>query len=278
MPISTVLGLYPKEDATLSPTMGQYAHAAFFEILRQIDLNLADQVHNMTDKPFTVSPLQGEFQKLQTHQLLIRAGTEVWMRFTLLDDSLFEPFSKFFLQNPQPTIRLAKANFEVYNLISSGIGDDNRAKWSGHHTYAELIQNAQIHHRVKLRFYSPTAFRERNTQSDHLRSGNLASPDPVRCYQNWVKKWNAFSPLKIDKEQLLRFVQENVRVSRLDIETKMLDFGKHKQLGFIGNVEFQFNQDNSSYEIVAVNLLSDFAFYAGTGIKTAMGMGQTRRI
>jgi hypothetical protein len=105
----------------------------------------------------------------------------------------------------------------------------------------------------------------------------------------------------------------------------MMDFGKHKQVVFVGNSQFQFRADwgwdflddgemdylppplsppytggmkggeswaapePSPYPppqpgpmaeemLKQVNLLADFAFYAGTGLKATMGMGQTRRL
>jgi len=352
MPISTVIKLFPQEDTILPPTMGQYGHAVFFEILKQSDPNIAERVHNMTDvKPFTVSPLQSEFKKLGKGQVLITAGTECWMRYTLLDDTLFPVFSRYFLTVQRPTIRLARGVFELTELLTSQ--NIEETKWSGHASYGELMEQAKTNTIIDLRFYSPTAFRRRDPKGG--KSQNFPGVDMMGCYQSWVNKWNVFAPLKIDKDMLLAFVYNHGGLTLIEARTRMMDFGKHKQVGFVGNSQFQFREDwgcdfddeeidylpSPSLTLPAgippppplpsphagreegglrggegrgggtekgmkggeswtasepspyppsqpgpmaeemlkqVNLLADFAFYAGTGLKATMGMGQTRRL
>jgi len=48
--------------------------------------------------------------------------------------------------------------------------------------------------------------------------------------------------------------------------------------GFVGKCTFRLKGHPSSDIIKALNTLADFAFYSGTGMKTTMGMGLTRRI
>jgi len=331
MPISTVIKLFPQEDTILPPTMGQYGHAVFFEILNQSDQNIAERVHNMTDvKPFTVSPLQSEFKKVGKGQVLITAGTECWMRYTLLDDELFPVFSRYFLTVQRPTLRLGRGVFELTELLTSQNVEET--KWSGHASYEELMEQAKTNTIIDLRFYSPTAFRKRDPKGG--KSQNFPGVDMMGCYQSWVNKWNVFAPVKIDKDKLLAFVQNHGGLTLIETRTRMMDFGKHKQVGFVGNCQFQFREDwgwdfddeemdylsppsltlpacgegrgggteegmkegepwaapePSPYAppqpgpmaeemLKQVNLLADFAFYAGTGLKATMGMGQTRRL
>ena len=310
MPISTVIKLFPKEDTILPPTMGQYGHAVFFEILKQSDPNIANRIHKMIDvKPFTVSPLQSEFKKLGKGQVLITAGTECWMRYTLLDDELFPVFSNYFLTSQCPTIRLGRGVFQLTELLTSQNLEET--KWSGHASYEELIEQAKTNTIIDIRFYSPTAFRKRDPKGG--KSQNFPGVDMMGCYQSWVNKWNAFAPVKIDKDKLLAFVYNHGGLTLIEIRTRMMDFGKYKQVGFVGNSQFQFREDwgydfldddemdylpqdeywaapePSPYPppqpgpmaaemLKQVNILADFAFYAGTGLKATMGMGQTRRL
>ena len=278
MPISTVIHLIPPEDITLRPTMGHHAHAAFLSLLRMSNPEKAEEIHATSrQKPFTVSPLIGNGER-RGNFLRIRAGTECWLRFTFLDDALFVHFGNAFLTQSLPSIRLGGATFQLSRLVSSGTETKD---WSGAKIYEELIESARTDARMRVRFHSPTAFRELSPRGQKTR--NQPHIDLVRCYQSWVNKWNAFAPMQIDKQSLLDFVARHAGLTSVESKSRMLDFGKHKAIGFVGSCAYQFFVERQSdgkenaEMLRLVNLLADFAFYCGTGYKTTMGMGQTRR-
>lgn len=278
MPISTVIYLIPSEDVTLRPTMGHHAHAAFLSLLRMSNPEKAVEVHaSSKQKPFTVSPLIGKGER-RGNLLRIRAGTECWLRYTFLDDELFAHFGNAFLTQSFPSIRLGEARFQLSRLVASaGVDTD----WSGSHTYEDLLEFAQPDTKIRLEFRSPTAFRELTPHGKKTR--NHANIDLIRCYQSWINKWNAFAPMQIDKGRLLDFVAHHGGLTTVESKSKMLDFGKHKEIGFVGSCGYQFFSDRGAKSkkegetLRMANLLADFAFYCGTGYKTTMGMGQTRR-
>ena len=278
MPISTVIHLIPPEDVTLRPTMGHHAHAAFLSLLRMSNAEKAEEIHATSrQKPFTVSPLIGDGER-RGDFLHIRAGTECWLRFTFLDDALFVHFGNAFLTQDFPSIRLGGATFQLSRLVSSGTETKD---WSGAKIYEDLIESAGTDTRLRVRFHSPTAFRELSPRGQKTR--NQPHIDLVRCYQSWVNKWNAFAPMQIDKQPLLDFVVHHAGLTSVESKSRMLDFGKHKAIGFVGSCAYQFfverqsdGKENAEMLRLA-NLLADFAFYCGTGYKTTMGMGQTRR-
>ena len=275
MPISTHISLVPQTDVTLRPTMGHHAHAAFLAILRESDPDLADTLHAQSaQKPFTVSPLIAEAKK-RDNLLHIRAGTDCKLRFTFLDDELFKHFGKAFFTPNMPPIRLGEATFQVKQLVSYATEERS---WSGSATYAELIESAKTDTRMCFRFYSPTAFRRMTPPGQRTRSD--AYLDLVRCYQSWVNKWNAFAPIQLDKAEILAFITDHGQVTSVTTKSRALNFGKHTEVGWVGTCACVFYPESSlDAELLrAANCLADFAFYCGTGYKTTMGMGQTRRI
>lgn len=275
MPISTLLSLIPETDVTLRPTMGHHAHAAFLAILRKNNPDIAEKLHAQSaQKPFTVSPLIAKAEK-HDNRLHIRAGTECKLRFTFLDDELFTHFGKAFLTLKMPPIRLGDAVFQVRQMVSHATEERS---WSKNETYAELIQSAKTDTQMSFRFYSPTAFRRLTPRGKQTR--NDAYADILRCYQSWVNKWNAFAPIKLDKTEILDFVREYGQVTSVRTKSRILNFGRHTELGWVGVCAWIFYpEDSLDPELLsAVNCLAAFAFYCGTGYKTTMGMGQTRRI
>ena len=275
MPISTLISLIPETDVTLRPTMGHQVHAALLAILRESDPRLAETLHApSTLKPFTVSPIIAK-AKTRARRLHIRAGTDCRLRFTFLEDTLFKAFGNAFLKAGAPSIRLGSATFHLKQFVSQTTADQH---WSGNATYSDLAESATAEPEVRLKFHSPTAFRALTPRGQ--KSYNHTQVDPVRCYQSWLNKWNAFAPMPIDKTGLLEFVETAARVSLSETRTQALDFRKHTEIGWVGTCTFQFgreNGDNTEF-LRTVNCLADFAFYCGTGYKTTMGMGQTQRI
>ncbi len=275
MPISTLISLIPETDVTLRPTMGHHAHATFLAILRESDPDLAETLHAQSaQKPFTVSPLIAKAKK-HNNQLHIKAGTECRLRFTFLDDELFTHFGKAFLTLAMPPIRLGEAVFQVRQMVSHATEDRS---WSGSATYAELVQSTKTDTRMSFRFYSPTAFRRLTPRGQQTRSDVYI--DLVRCYQSWINKWNAFAPIKLDKAEILEFVTEHGQVTSVNTKSRALNFGKHIEVGWVGTCASVFYPEDSLDEnlLRSANCLANFAFYCGTGYKTTMGMGQTRRI
>ena len=275
MPISTQISLIPETDVTLRPTMGHHAHAAFLAIIRESNPDLAETLHaQSTQKPFTVSPLIAEAKK-RNNLLHIRAGTECKLRFTFLDDELFQHFGKAFLTLTMPPIRLGEAVFQVRQMVSHAT---EARSWGKSETYAELVESAKTDTRMSFRFYSPTAFRKMTPRGQKTRNDTYM--DLVRCYQSWVNKWNAFAPIKLDKAEVLAFVTDHAQVTSVTTKSRALNFGRHTEVGWVGTCACVFYPEDSLdvHLTRTANCLADFAFYCGTGYKTTMGMGQTRRV
>ena len=279
MPISTVIHLSPPEDVTLRPTMGHHAHAVFLSLLRIGNPKKAEEAHaTSAQKPFTVSPLIARGTR-HRDQLHLKAGTDCKLRFTFLSDALFAHFAPIFFTDPLPSVRLGHATLQINRLITTPSQTDS---WGNTTTYEELIETAKTETRMQMRFYSPTAFRALTPRGQDRR--DEAAIDLVRCYQSWVNKWNAFAPTQIDKKKLLEYVECHAGLTAIDSKSRVLDFGRHKIAGFVGSCAYRFfikqpTEDTNDLEMLRwVNLLADFAFYCGTGYKTTMGMGQTRRV
>ena len=140
------------------------------------------------------------------------------------------------------------------------------------------VKSAKAETEIHLKFHSPTAFRA--STSRRQKTYNHIQVDPVRCYQSWINKWNAFAPGQFGRTEILRFITEHVHVSRSETWTQVLNFGRHTEIGWVGTCTFQFDSESTCDEdlLRAANCLANYAFYCGTGYKTTMSMGQTRRM
>ena len=79
-------------------------------------------------------------------------------------------------------------------------------------------------------------------------------------------------------DEVRRFADECLAISQFRGHTRMLR-GKDggKQIGFVGEVTYRaLNTDR--YWLSLINVLADYAFFAGVGYGTTQGMGQCRRV
>jgi CRISPR-associated endoribonuclease Cas6 len=123
--------------------------------------------------------------------------------------------------------------------------------------------------RVRLGFASPTAF--------DSGKGNILFPEPSLVFRSLWEKWNAHAPWEIGGDILTELVgAARVEAHRLHTQPVKLKLdGKLRFFkGFVGWCEFSTGPKASPEVQRVLHLLADFAFYAGVGSKTTMGMGQ----
>jgi CRISPR-associated endoribonuclease Cas6 len=135
--------------------------------------------------------------------------------------------------------------------------------------FEELIENGTMEHTLHLQFDSVTTFRSGGKR-------NIIFPEPSLILGSYYNKWQHFSTLTFPES--LTVCWENVRLSRYKLETHIQHFAGYQETGFAGKCTLELDKELPEDAVKAINILADFAFYCGTGAKTTMGMGQTRRI
>jgi CRISPR-associated endoribonuclease Cas6 len=289
MPTSTILFLTPPEEVTLPATMGHLAHAAFLELVRQADPDLSQRLHDQPrNVPFTCSRLirgrrerRGEKGPVEASSSVLRfpANRWCWLRYTLLDDALFEVFTRRFLEQGEMSLRLGAGTFQVWQMTTLQDADDEDAwsLWAGYSPYEEIWELAEPQRLWAFHFASPTAFRARETSSTRKTAPSVTFPEPRRCFQSWLSRWNEFSPFPFERDRLLDFVAEHVLVTEHRLQTRMMQFPHTKMAGFVGEVIFEVDGPAEEEMLRQLDALAHFSFYSGTGYGTPKGMGQTRR-
>ncbi|MCI0396694.1 MAG: CRISPR-associated endoribonuclease Cas6 [Chloroflexi bacterium] len=271
-----IIRLAAAQSGLLRATIGHLAHAAFLDILRQADPDLAQSLHDWPGrKPFTLSPLGG-FGHGRAGQLPVEAGQEGWLRVTLLDPLLFQTFIRSFIQDRRrATIRLGPLDFHVSEILSTPGSHPLAGYTTLDHLYTcwETAEPAPTHQTINLLFSSPTAFSIKNTPHRHM----IVLPDPVLIFGQLATYWDDLAGSQTS-EAVRLYAAETVVVARHKIETHMAEFRKSKQIGFTGRVQFKLLDRENPTLLRHLNRLADLAFYTGVGSKTTMGMGQVYRI
>jgi len=266
---SIVLILKPEKNCLVPPTLGNYCYASFLNLVRGLDEELATELHRSGgDKPFTLSSLQGEFIP-EADKLLLQSAGEYWLRITAIDHKLSE------LLNGLSAEDIGKVTIGDAELNLVRIAKNNRQHhWAQNTTFKDLYNSwvadaTRVPKRIKLRFYSPTTFRSGGQ--------NIPLPLPKLVFLQLMRKWNRYSPVLLG-EDIAEIAENRVMLSHYELKTQMLDFGKYRQVGFVGDCEFLLRAKRNEIWSRVLHLLADFAFFAGVGYKTTMGMGQVRRV
>ena len=271
---SLVLLLIPRTEATVRATMGDQVHASFLQTVREVDPALSEALHapEVPIRPFTVSPLWGA-SRARDGKLHLSPERTYWLRFTVLYSPIFERFMTRFLGgDDRPVIRLGKALLLVREVLTTPEGH----LWAGYATWSQLASEARPEPEVVLDFVTPTAF---GFGQKEWGKKIVVLPEPDLVFGSLLRTWNGLAPapLRMEERALMAYLEEHVVVKRIEgLRTRMLHFRRSPQVGFVGRVTYGLMGENEIARL-QLNILADFAFYAGVGMKRTMGMGQCRR-
>lgn len=289
MLLSLVVQLTADTDAALAAEPGRAAQGLLLRWVQEHDPALAAALHESSGtRPYTASALSsGEHPGRLS---AVHAGQRCWLRFT----TLTEPLSRLALEVaaglPGSSLELGGAAFTVQSVASEA----SAHPWAGRSSCSELAQAhflsvANPPQRVTLEFASPTAFHHTLSPSplsrspsvqrsgegsggEEVRQVTVPLPLPELVFGSLLTRWNAFAPLTLP-EEVRRYAQECLAVSRYRLQTRMLQFGMAKSVGFVGECQYTALVWDP-YWLRAISLLAAYAFYSGVGIRTTVGMGQ----
>jgi CRISPR-associated endoribonuclease Cas6 len=195
-------------------------------------------------------------------RLHIGADGRVEFRLGLLADEIIERTLAAFgaLVMNGTSVRLGSTNARVEGIaFQPGTHPLVRST-----TYPLLVQKTSQEGRVTLQFVSPTSFRAGDVQD--------VLPRPERVFGSLFEAWQTFAPAPFDPA--LAEVFALIRVSAYELRTELIHFARYKVIGFKGRVTYTYPPEVDTPTRQALNALADFAFFAGIGYKTTMGMGQ----
>lgn len=266
--VSLVIKLRNPQVACLAADQGRAMAAEFLHWVRIIEPELSAELHDKTDvpKPYTVSSLNG-LSLPNRGTVLLPVNSGVWFRITSLSPELSLFMVDKLLQTLPAEIQVGDATFK----IEEAAWEAKRHPWAGWINYSELIEKelmGEVSRIIKLEFNSPTTF--------HTHGVHMPYILPSMALRSWLKTWNAFAPVKFS-ESLLESAESAVAVSYYKMQSIAVHFGKAMLVGGVGDCTFNI-QEKDPYWLHVIKVLSGFAFYAGTGAKTALGLGQTLRV
>ena len=249
---TVVLHLGAAGKGNLPASCSRALHAQVLEWFRLGQPEIAQAIHDSQESPISLSGLIGK-QPGTT----VQEGDVFYIRLGLLHGSLLVPLLRGLEQQGQSAFCLAQFPFVIKGIdLLPGTNS-----WSRSSDYALLVQTPTVLKSLTLKFLSPTSFK--------FNSGHHIQPLPLpeAVFGNLQRRWNAFAPatLHFPKRQWQGLI------CNYELKAQMLRIENSDELGSIGWVTYRFPDPEQAR---VAGALAKFAFFAGVGRKTAMGMGQ----
>lgn len=265
------------------------------EWIGKLDAAYAQELHDSQTKPFTISDLQGRVARQTVFEpeekpaepfpaanappktgnkavQVLAANQPLTWRITTLVPRLSDLVLNKLLPTLPDHVTLNNCGFilPIHNHSLAGIPNH---RWAGHIDYQGLLERFLLSGRqpaahLKMLFASPTSFK----RDDRV----WLFPTPGNLVDSWLRRWNAFSPIQFPEAETRAYATQALVVNRYRLQTFTVQ-DEEQQIGFRGNCSLHFLEPDP-YWMRVIATLASYAFYCGTGVKTARGMGQTRRV
>ncbi len=247
-----VIQLAAVDQGYLSPTLGRAIHAQVLQWLSIGDESIAEYVHNSQESPISLSGLIGNRRPSG-----IRSGDEFYFRISLLNGHLIDALLSGIEHTGNETFTLGKFTFIIKGIYSLP-GTHPWVRSADYQLLAKLPNNSD---NFTLEFLSPMSFK----QGQYIQP----FPLPELVFSSLQRRWDIFAPeeLKFD------VIPWQGLVSAYNLQTHALKMEGGAEIGTKGWIKYRF-PDPQQAKIATI--LAHFAFFAGVGRKTAMGMGQTK--
>lgn len=222
----------------LPATIGRAIHALFFKWIEKGNSEIAQKIHEQDIVPFTLS----------SHYLTHK---KTKIQINLLQKFLLSPLLIGIKQDLGTSIDIANTTCKISHQVDLMASN----------SYLKLTE-IDVNQSIILNFLSPTSFKQQKQIQLFLT--------PELVFNSLLRKWNNFAPNDLHFPE----IQWEGIVTAFDLKTHALKMEGGAELGSQGWVKYKFC--NSEQAKIA-SILSQFAFYAGVGRKTTMGMGQVSK-
>ncbi|WP_457679143.1 CRISPR system precrRNA processing endoribonuclease RAMP protein Cas6 [Thermovibrio sp.] len=248
MPLKLLLKFKLSKPVKVKEVRPKFLHGLLFSFFKK-EPKVGELLHESRLKPFSISaPYLFKDNEREVKSL--------YFTLSLLNGELYPKVSRFLFFAGSKELFMGKVKVE--HLFTKPLEVKS---------YRELYQEAPPKREIVLDFISPTSFKR--------RSWDYPLPEPKLVFLSLFKKWNSFSPVKLER-RVLEEALKRLTISGCWIKTKKVEVMENSKFtGFVGRVFF-YGEDLKEEEAKTLNALKLLAPFSGVGRKTTMAMGSVR--
>ena len=230
------------EGEKLNQSMGSLLQGLLME---RTDSSWAEEMHTQQVRPYS-------------QYVTVAEGKPVW-RIQTITDRAFERLIYPLLSKNH--YHLKQRDYDIglshFRIIKQETFSDIETRY--------VLNHEKIRH-IHLRFLTSTSCK--------TQGGYAIFPFPYLILKNLVSKWNAYTDSSlIDSDRTADQLDGEMQVVDYHLLMHPFSLEGRRIRAFRGDVSYGLFQNDMAARLTAV--LADFASYAGTGMKTALGMGGT---
>lgn len=255
VPLGLVVKVYALNSGGVKRFSGHLVRGGLLGFFSRVDPDLAGALHAPDQlRPYSVSPIfpLGE-KRIHGDLLHVKTGDEFQFRLGFLVDDIGKRLLERLFDLK---VKLGEVEF---SLVEVNLRKKN---------YDEFVKDVNVSDRFRVFFRTPTQLSVRGVDFPFL------FPDPRYVYPSIARLWNAFAPeyVRVDVDELYRWVSDNVYVRNYSLRTVNVTMGKERRVaGFTGYADFYMKSTDGYASWVTI--LSEYATYSNVGVKRTGGMG-----
>ncbi len=209
----------------------------------------------------------GSFDRIRLAALLDECH-QLCLRVTVLEEDGLASLPRLF-EALASSSALCVGN-RRYGVLAA---DVSTSLWTGLSTWADFLAPASGH-MLRLELGTPLVLPLR-TGTPHRNRFHF--PAPLALFADLAERWQALGgpPLPVEGDALLPLLEDGtIAIADHRLFSRSVCLFGHVHMGFLGRICYRCRKASDAYTTLVA--LSRFAFFAGVGAFTEVGMGATR--
>jgi len=213
-----LLKLKLKKDTVIKNDLNYFLYSSIFKLLKSQFEEFTTNLKSMDFKPFTISPLRGNF-KIDGENILLYSGYYNF-EITCIGEKISRIFYAILCKAvvEKMKLTLGGAEFDFVSIIPSGRNSNQKYG-------VKILKRGKIYNKIKFSFISPTAFRRKRI--------NYLFPEPYTVFSSIYRRY-----LKFGGKEFRNITEKNLSdlivVSKYNIKKAVFSVKGDIVRGFVG--------------------------------------------
>jgi CRISPR-associated endoribonuclease Cas6 len=270
----TFKNIITKGTVQITGFTGFISRGIFYEILKNMDPNLANNLHKIKKiAPYSTSPLV-----LETKNRVLTKNDIFTFTISLLTEDLIMKTREFLIKNNDLIIKVKDAEAQIINLTISVMD------------MKSIMNELTPITAFSVDFLTPTYFRQTLLKNPYDKTKNIRKkyyryvplPDPYLFFRSLARLWKKFVDININYKEYINWLLEGGIAIAGYTTLKTYRIFEHPTIpkwnvGFVGTVYYNTPRDTYDEKMAKItHVLLKFGEYSNVGGNRTAGFGKIK--